>query len=150
MFAERPTPAQILQMATEHSAASTGFEGRIGRLDPGMAADMVTVDWKAVARPHVDSRTALVDALVLRSRKGMVRGVWVGGAEVVRDGRVTLVDRDAVMAEIEDRLARPPDEAETRARDMVDRLMPHLEAWFRAHPDPGAGRSYRYNAVGDA
>lgn len=149
MFGPRPSPAEVFAMATEHGAASTGFEGRIGRLDPGRAADVVTVDWASVTRPYVEPETPLVDALVLRSRKGMVRGVFVGGREVVRDGRCTLVDRDAVHAEIAERLSRPPTAAEARAKEMVSRLMPHLEAWFRAHPDPGDVRPYRYNAMAD-
>lgn len=148
MFGPRPRPAEILRMATEHGASTTGFEGRIGRIAPGLSADVVTVDWRKVARPHIEAATPLVDALVLRSRKDMVRSVYVGGEEVVRDGRVVTIDRDAVLDEIADRLSKPPTAAEEAAARMVQRLMPHLEAWFAARPDPGAGRAYRYNAFG--
>nr|WP_280514505.1 amidohydrolase family protein [Chthonobacter albigriseus] len=149
MFGRTPTPAEVFRMASEHAAATTGFEGRIGRLDVGMAADVVTVDWKTVARPHVEARTPLLDALVLRSRKDMVRSVFVGGREVVRDGRAIGVDREAVMAEIEARLARPFTPAEAAAQSMVEQLMPHLDSWYRAYPDHGDTRPYRYNAIGD-
>lgn len=149
MFNDRPSPAAVFKMASEHGAATTGFEGTIGRLDPGMAADVVLVDWAAVARPFLEARTPLMDALVLRSRKGMVRTVFVGGDKVVADGRVTQIDRDAVLAEIAERLERPPSADEARARAMVDALMPHLEAWFRAYPDQGAVRPYRYNRIAE-
>lgn len=43
-----PSPAQVLRMATEHGARTTPFAGSIGRLSPGMAADCVVFDWKAV------------------------------------------------------------------------------------------------------
>ncbi|ODN66034.1 amidohydrolase family protein [Methylobrevis pamukkalensis] len=150
MFNPRPSPAQVLQMATEHGAASTGFSGRIGRLDPGLAADVVLMDWTEIARPFVEPRTPLVDALLLRSRKGAVRTVFVSGEKLVDGGRVTRIDRDAVMAEIADRLSQPATPAEQRAQEMVDRLMPHLEAWFRAHPDQGAFAPYRYNLMAEA
>lgn len=147
LFADRPSPAEVLRMATEHGAATTGFSGRIGRLDPGLAADVVLVDWDAVARPFVEPATPLVDALVLRSRKGMVRTVFVAGEAVVRDGRVTRIDRDGVLAEIAARLGEPATAAETRARAMVERLMPALEAHLAADPLQGTPRPYRYNGV---
>ena len=36
-----PTSAQVLQMATEYGAQTTGFAGLIGTLEPGKAADLV-------------------------------------------------------------------------------------------------------------
>ncbi len=149
MFNPRPSPAEVFQMASEHGAATTGFSGRIGRLDPGMAADVVLMDWATIARPFVEARTPLLDALLLRSRKGAVRTVFVAGERLVENGRVTRIDREAVLAEIAGRLGRPPTPAEERAQAMVDRLMPHLEAWFRAYPHQGAVRPYRYNAMAD-
>lgn len=149
LFNDRLKPAEVLQMASEHGAATTGFEGRIGRLDPGLAADVVLIDWAEIARPIIDPRTSLVDALILRSRKGAVRTVYVGGARVVEDGKVVTIDRAAVFAEIEARLSAPMSPAEEKAQAMVARLMPHLEAWFRAYPDGGSYRPYRYNAVAE-
>ncbi|MDQ0469242.1 amidohydrolase family protein [Labrys wisconsinensis] len=145
LWNERPSPAAVLRMATEHGAATTSFAGTIGRLDPGLAADIVLLDWDAVARPILDPRTPLADAVVLRAREKAVDTVFVGGRKLVEQGRVVSIDRDAVLREIADRLAAPPTPAEAQARAMVDRLMPHLEAWFRAWPENPAGRPYRYN-----
>lgn len=149
LFGPRPSAADVLRMATEHGAASTGFSGRIGRLDPGLAADVALFDWATVARPFVEPRTPLVDALVLRSRKGAVRTVYVGGRKVVADGRVVSIDRDGALAEIGARLGRPHTPEEEKAQAMVDALMPHLVAWFRAAGDPPGCRPYRYNAFAD-
>ena len=72
----RPSPAAVLQMATEHGAATTGFAGSIGRLAPGQGADIVMFDWPEVARPYLDPRTPLVDAIVLRARQKAVDAVY--------------------------------------------------------------------------
>ena len=149
LFNDRPSPASVFQMATEHGAASTGFEGRIGRLEVGRAADIVLVDWPTIARPFVEARTPLLDALVLRSRKGAVRTVFVGGEKVVEHGRVTNIDRDSVFREIEERLSNPFTPEEARAHHMVDRLVPHIEASFREWHDGTRERPYRYNRISE-
>ena len=43
-----PTVPQVFRMATEGGAATTGFAGQIGVIAPGMAADLVLVDWDAL------------------------------------------------------------------------------------------------------
>jgi 5-methylthioadenosine/S-adenosylhomocysteine deaminase len=45
LTAFRPTAGHVFKMASEHGAATTGFDGRIGRLGVGRAADIVMVDW---------------------------------------------------------------------------------------------------------
>ena len=45
--------------------------------------------------------------------------------------------------------AVPPTAAELEAQAMVDRMMPYLEAFQRAHAPVTGYRSYRYNAMGD-
>ncbi|MDQ0394974.1 amidohydrolase family protein [Labrys monachus] len=145
LWGPRLSPAAVFQMATEHAAGTTGFAGRIGRLDPGRAADIVLLDWRAVARPWLDPRTGLLDAVVLRARQKAVDTVFVGGRKVVAAGKVISIDRDGVLADIAARLEAPPTAAERTARAMTERLMPHLEGWFRRHEENEAARPYRYN-----
>jgi 5-methylthioadenosine/S-adenosylhomocysteine deaminase len=150
LWNDRPSAAEVLQMATEHGARSVGFGGEIGRLEPGRQADMVLLSKDAVARPLVEPRTPVWDALLHRGGKSAIDKVFVGGRLVVDGGRVISVDRDAVLAEIGERLSAPPIEAEVEARAMVDRMMPYLEAFHRAHTPAASYRPYRYNAMGDA
>jgi 5-methylthioadenosine/S-adenosylhomocysteine deaminase len=145
LWGPRLSPAAVFRMASEHAAQTTGFAGRIGRLEPGRAADIVLLDWNEVARPYLDARTSLLDAVVLRAREKAVDTVFAGGRKVVAQGRVVSIDRDAVLAEIAARLAAPPSSAEQTARQMSDRLAPYLESWFRAYPENQAIRPYRYN-----
>ncbi|MFZ2102894.1 MAG: amidohydrolase family protein, partial [Oricola sp.] len=59
LFNDRPDAANVLQMATENGARSCGFGGVTGRLEPGMAADIVMLRRAEVERPFVSPRTPL-------------------------------------------------------------------------------------------
>jgi cytosine/adenosine deaminase-related metal-dependent hydrolase len=149
LWNERPDAATVLQMATEHGARTVGFGDVIGRLEPGRQADIVLLDADAVARPFLDRDTPMVEAVLHRAGKDAVRQVFVGGRLVVDDGRVTLVDRDAVLAEIKSRLEQPDTASEAEARAMVAALQPFLEDFHRAQTPTESYRPYRFNAMND-
>jgi cytosine/adenosine deaminase-related metal-dependent hydrolase len=142
----RATAPQILQMASEHGAMTAGFAGRIGRLEPGMAADIVLFDRAEVERPAMDPRTPLTDTVVMRAKSGAVREVFVAGRKVVAGGRVTSIDRAAVLTEIAAQMQRPLTELEQQAALMVDDIIPALMALERRR---GGERwqSYSYNSM---
>jgi 5-methylthioadenosine/S-adenosylhomocysteine deaminase len=148
MFNPRPDAAKVLQMATENGARTAGFGSLTGRLEPGRAADIVLLDRVKVERPFVDRRTPIEETILHRAKSGAVEQVLVGGELVVDGGRVTRIDREAVMAEIAARLAAAPTPAELQARQMVAALMQVLEATHRRET-PDTYRSYRYNRMHD-
>ncbi|WP_298984429.1 amidohydrolase family protein [uncultured Roseibium sp.] len=143
----RPSAGHVFRMATEHGAASTGFEGRIGRLDAGKAADVVLVDWADIARPFIDDSVPLVDAVLQRSRQMAARTVFVGGCKVVADGRVISIDRDMVLEEIGALLSAPFTVSETEARNRTARLVRYMADWFEARYPETSPPSYRFNAI---
>lgn len=150
LFNDRLEAAEVLQSATEHGARTAGFGGEIGRLEPGYRADVVLVDRAAMERPFVDPATPLVDTVLHRMTRNAIDKVFVDGALVVDGGRVTRIDRDAVLDELRDRLSAPLSEQEQTNRRMVGALMPHLEADLR---DSGLGdsyRPYRYSRIGES
>lgn len=149
LWNDRPDAAAILQMATEHGARTAGFGGFTGRLEPGQQADIVLLDREAVGRPFFDRDTPVAEAVLHRAGKAAVNQVLVGGRLVVDGGRVTCIDRDAVMAEIKARLEQPDTESEAEARAMVKAIQPYLEAFNREHAPATAYRPYRYNAMND-
>lgn len=107
MWNDRPDAAGVLQMATEHGAKTAGFEKLCGRLDPGFAADVVLLDRKSLERPFVDRRVPISETILHRGHRTAIDKVFVGGEIVVENGRVCRVDRDAILAEIAERLRRP-------------------------------------------
>ncbi len=144
----RASATQILQMATEHGARTAGFGERIGRLEPGRAADIVLLDRAEVERPAVDPRTPLTDTVLMRAKSGAVREVFVGGRKVVADGRVTGIDRAAVMSEIAAEMQRALTPAEAKAAAMIDQIVPVLMD-LQHQSGPDTARPYRYNSMAD-
>lgn len=84
----RAMPAnRVLRMATRDGARALGIEA--GELAPGRLADLVAVDPKvSCGWGGGDPRSALVYALT----PAAVREVWIGGEQVVDDGRVLCWD----------------------------------------------------------
>ena len=130
-----PTPSTVMRMATEHGADSTPFAGSIGRLAPGMLADLVLFDWTALSFPYQSADVSLVDALVQRAKSGAVHSVMVGGEWVYQDRRFTKVDRDAVLADLAARLAQPLTAAELERRVLARELMPHVRQFYAGYLD---------------
>lgn len=128
--APHPTPAQVLRMATEHGAGTTPFGPAIGRLSVGCHADAVLFDWPRVTRPWQCPDIPLVDVLVQRAKTDAVKTVLVGGEVVYRDGRFTRVERDAVLAEIAARMARPLTPEEEARRQLARDVFPHVRSFY--------------------
>ena len=145
LFNNRPDASNVLRMATEHGARSAGFGDVAGRLEPGMQADIVLMRRADIERPFVSSRTPLAETVLHRASKSAIDQVYVAGRKVVDNGRVTGIDRDAVMREIEDVLAAPETAEEARGWDMVNALIPHLEKFIGGTGVVTDHTPYRYN-----
>lgn len=85
-------PAQLWWLATAGSARALHLDDRIGRLAPGMEADLVAID--LASTPAIAQRAAragdLWEALFATIMMGddrAVRAVWVGGEPVALPGR---------------------------------------------------------------
>ncbi|HEF4774079.1 amidohydrolase family protein [Burkholderia multivorans] len=125
-----PTCAQILKMASEHGAHTTPFGERIGRLEAGRLADVVLMNWKTATWPYQDEDMPMLDALMMRAKTNAVDAVMIGGEVVYRDGRFTHIDRNAVLEEIAQALARPRTEQELARRALGRAVFPHLKAFY--------------------
>lgn len=91
------TAAQAFAMATREGAAALGAADRLGSLEPGKLADMMLVDLRAAhAAPLYDPITHLA----FSAAKSDVRHVFVGGVQVVADGRLARHDLDETLAEV--------------------------------------------------
>jgi hypothetical protein len=120
-------------MATEEGALTTPFGTRIGAIEPGRAADMVVVPWKSIASPFLDPEVPILDAIVQRTLRGKVDTVIVAGEVILKGGRFTKIDKDAALAELAARMAKPPSEADVRMRSLSRRLMPYARAFYDSY-----------------
>lgn len=90
------TKSQVLHMATHGGAKALGFGDRRGVLSEGRDADIVLLDTRNLLQaPLVDPTYALLYA----THAGMVTDVLVGGRRVIEDGRSTIIDEAALVAE---------------------------------------------------
>jgi len=96
-FTAWPTAAEILWAATRAGARSVRLEGEIGQISPGHRADLVLLDLRTV---NFTPRNDLRNHLVYCENGASVERVLVDGRTVVRDGRCTEIEEDAVLAEI--------------------------------------------------
>jgi len=88
---------QVLHMATLQGARALGWDDAIGSLEVGKQADIIAIDTR---RPHLTPLYDPISHLVYAVSGADVSHVWVGGRQVVADGRVVTVDTQVVMAEM--------------------------------------------------
>ena len=87
---------KVLEMCTIGGATALGLQDRIGSLEVGKAADIVTLD---LARPHLQPGNMPVHRLVCFANGNDVSNVMVGGEMVLRDARATRLDEAEVLRE---------------------------------------------------
>jgi 5-methylthioadenosine/S-adenosylhomocysteine deaminase len=92
-----------LELATVGGARALHMEDRVGSLEPGKQADLISLD---VSRINLAPRQTLVSNLVYSNDPQAVRDVYVAGQPVVVDGVHQLLDREAVIAAAEEALER--------------------------------------------
>ncbi len=102
----RVMPARdVVEMATIGGARAIDMDDRIGSIEVGKLADLVLVDTDSVNMvPMYDVYSALVYSANARD----VRTVVVGGRVIVRDGKISTVDVEAIkrdVDELRDRIA---------------------------------------------
>ena len=93
-----PRAPEVLGMATRNGAAVLGLGGQVGVIAPGQLADLALVrhDRAATVAMHRD-----VAALVQYGSPDAVERVMVGGAWVMRMGRILAFDEGAAVAAAE-------------------------------------------------
>jgi cytosine/adenosine deaminase-related metal-dependent hydrolase len=91
-----------------------GPADRGGVLEPGAPADLLVLDAVRMTADVLDGCADLVELTVTRARAEDMRSLFVGGREVVAEGRATGLDRPAAEAELMAQAraagAMPPDD----------------------------------------
>jgi 5-methylthioadenosine/S-adenosylhomocysteine deaminase len=94
-------------------------------------ADVVLLNWKTAMYPYQDDDVPMLDALTQRAKTNAVDAVMIAGDVVYQDGRFTHVDRDAVLKEIEETLAKPRSPQELAKRELGAEVFPYVKAFYR-------------------
>ena len=81
--------AEMLHMATEGSAQAMGFNGRIGRIEPGYRADLVFLDLGHINYVPLGN---LARQIVFTENAAAVDSVMIDGRMVLDHGQITTLD----------------------------------------------------------
>ncbi len=141
-----PTPEQVLHMATTGGARLLRKEDTLGAIAPGFAADLVLVDLARVTWPWVAPEIDPREFLLMRAGAGDVETVLIGGEVVLSEGRPTRFDIDEVGREAAEMLSAQAYRSEDA--ELVERLRPHIEAYYQAWEVPDLAPYTVYNARG--
>ena len=133
-----PTSPQVLQMATEYGAQTTGFAQTIGTIAPGQAADLVVMNWPQIASPYLAPDTSVVDAVVHRGKTSGVETVLVAGEPVLRDGQFTRLNKAEVLAELAASLRLPLRPEEERRQHLARDVFPYVRHFYDGWLDASA------------
>ncbi|MFV3092069.1 TRZ/ATZ family hydrolase [Pseudomonas sp. GW6] len=101
-----------LRMATLNGARALGLETQTGSLELGKLADVVAFDLSGLAQQPIYDP---VSQLIYASGRDCVKHLWVGGKQLLDDGRLTRMDESELIAKAREwgaRIAqRSPDAA---------------------------------------
>jgi len=86
---------RALRMATLNGARALGMEQETGSLELGKAADITAFDLSGLAQQPVYEPAS---QLIYASGRDCVRNVWVGGKQLLEDGKLTRLDEERLIA----------------------------------------------------
>ena len=86
---------KIIEMATIDGARVLGFDTKIGSLEPGKRADMITI---SLNEPNAVPMYGVASQIVYALKASDVQDVWINGRQIVRDRNVLTLDPKQVFA----------------------------------------------------
>ena len=112
-----PAP-QALELATRRGAEALGQADRIGSLEPGKQADIITV---AMDGPRQTPMFDPISHLVYISRGDDVQNTIVAGRILMRDRRVTTLSRESILRDARAMAERVRNVVESASQDRQPR-----------------------------
>ena len=141
-----PTPYDVFRMGTENGAYCAWYGDKVGTLDPGKRADLVLLNLSNIEYPYIDPEVSLIEALVYRGRSQDVDTVMIDGDVVMRDGKLTHVDKESLLKELNSALDRPLTPGELEARDLANQVEPYMRRYLKDNFSPDLVPHTIYNA----
>ena len=120
---------KALELATIGGARVLGLDDKIGSLEVGKRADVITINLRhpnlspTVSRPFRN----FVPNLVYSASGAEVDNVFINGRRVMVDGRLAFVDESALLEEADERAARIFASAESDWRRAGSMLVRHVD-----------------------
>lgn len=122
-------------MATSGGAATTAFRGKLGKLEVGLAADLVMLDRDKISYPYLEPEYPVLDPVIQRSKTNDVDLVMCGGEVIYKEGVFTRLDHKAALEELRKDLTRALTDEEMERRGLSKKLLPHVEKFYEDYFD---------------
>jgi cytosine/adenosine deaminase-related metal-dependent hydrolase len=126
--------AEAVRMGTTRGASALGLDGVVGRLAPGLKADVITIDLPGLVSPYVAPTVPLVDTIVQRGRSEHVDDVVVDGRVLLRAGSFVHVDEARVQTALVAVAEEPPSAASREWAELLKAVRPHVEDYYLNQP----------------
>jgi 5-methylthioadenosine/S-adenosylhomocysteine deaminase len=123
-------PVDCFRMGTQYGSEVLGFSDLVGTLRPGKQADVVLLDMKRMSEPFVYSDHNVIDLLIYRGRCIDVDTVLVGGEVLLRDRKLTRIDRQEVIRKLQESISERYVEEFARYRGSTAGLREEIAAYF--------------------
>ncbi len=140
-----PSSHQILHLATANGAKVTFFGDEAGTLEAGKRADIVLVSLERIAEPYLNPDTNIVDALLYRGKGLDVDTVIVDGEVLLRNKKLTRINKEEVGVRLRESLTRPLQPHEARRGELGQQLLPHVQKFFEGWTLDRDAPHYFYN-----
>ena len=137
---------QLDRGALFHAASCQGYEtfdnsSDAGRLVAGNRADILVLDRSTMTADWLVPPEDLVEMLLARMTMADVRELYVGGRQIVADGKALGVDLPALAREAHDQALSVVRSGEfERRRTLINRHREALRAYYKAGAYRGIGR----------
>jgi cytosine/adenosine deaminase-related metal-dependent hydrolase len=131
-YADHPlTPARLFDAVHRTGFRIANNTDGYGSIEPGAPADIVLLDYEAMAYDAMHGMVDETDLLLTRACNRFVDRVYVAGREIVRGGKALGIDLEAAESEL---LARARKESRhmEAIRPVLKRSQATLESFFRS------------------
>ena len=128
--------ADVFRMATIGGARASTFGDEIGALLPGRKADLVLLDYDALAKPYLDPRVSPLDAILRLGNASHVDTVIVGGEICISGGRYQRGDEAEIVAELVALAEQDPPAHLVRFFEAARAVRPYVSAFFERNYPP--------------
>jgi cytosine/adenosine deaminase-related metal-dependent hydrolase len=124
------TPAKLFEAALRTGFRITNNADGYGTIEPGAPADLVLLDYDAMAHDAVEGFADELDMVLTRASNRFVDRVYVAGCEIVRKGKVLGINLDEVEKEVVAQAQAGRKYMQT-IRPVLQRSQATLDAFFR-------------------
>jgi len=121
----------ILNMATVNAARVCGLEGEVGKLKPGMKADMILVDLDEILnQPWSAPEVNIAKFLITRGKGDHVNTVIVDGDLIVQDHEFVNIDVNAIYEEVRAEAEKGLSSEQKEYADKLAKIKPYYHDWY--------------------